>query len=242
MKNRLRKYFIVLAVAVISVIVVLLVIDNFVMPVYVAAEEVRVPNVVGKHKDEAIRILSEMNLNPIIQTSRYDERFNKDYVIFQKPSPNSTVKENRRIYLTVSGGVQTVKMPFLINKTVRDAQINLERIGLVLEKIEEVESEFPPNLIVEQQYPEGKEIPKGTSVWIKVSLGPQIGMVRVPNILGKSLSEVENILKSVSLRIGLKTYIHSSTLLPNTVVDQQPAENTLVAVGDSVNIVLTTNK
>jgi len=242
MKNRLRKYFIVLAVTVISVIVVLLVIDNFVMPVYVAAEEVRVPNVVGKHKDEAIRILSGMNLNPIIQTSRYDERFNKDYVIFQKPSPNSTVKENRRIYLTVSGGVQTVKMPFLINKTVRDAQINLERIGLVLEKIEEVESEFPPNLIVEQQYPEGKEIPKGTSVWIKVSLGPQIGMVRVPNILGKSLSEVENILKSVSLRIGLKTYIHSSTLLPNTVVDQQPAENTLVAVGDSVNIVLTTNK
>lgn len=242
MKNKLRKYSIILAVFLVSLLVILLVVDNFVMPFYVAADEVNVPNVIGKHKDEAIKILSEKNLNPVIQTSRYDERFGKDYVIFQKPSPNTNVKENRRIYLTISGGVQTVKMPFLINKTVRDAQINLERIGLILEQIEEVESEFPPNLIVEQQYPEGKEIPKGTSVWIKVSIGPKIGMVRVPNILGKSVSEVENILKSVSLRIGLKTYIHSSSLLPNTVVDQQPAENTLVAVGDSVNIVLTTNR
>lgn len=242
MKNKLRKYSIILTVFLVSLLIILLVVDNFVMPFYVAADEVNVPNVVGKHKDEAIKILSDKNLNPVIQTSRYDERFSKDYVIFQKPSPNTNVKENRRIYLTISGGVQTVKMPFLINKTVRDAQINLERIGLILAQIEEVESEFPPNLIVEQQYPEGKEVTKGISVWIKVSIGPKIGMVRVPNILGKSVSEVENILKTVSLRIGLRTYIHSSSLLPNTVVDQQPAENTLVAVGDSVNIVLTTNK
>ncbi|MEW6508417.1 MAG: PASTA domain-containing protein [Bacteroidota bacterium] len=242
MKNKIRKYSILLTVVLLSFFVFLLIIDNFILPFYVAADEVKVPAVVGKHKDEAIKLLTDLNLSPVIQTSRYDERFNKDYVIFQKPSTNSTVKENRRVYLTVSGGVQTVQMPFLINKTVRDAQINLERIGLVLAQIEEVESEFPPNLIVEQQFPEGKEIPKGTSVWIKVSIGPKVGMVRVPNILGKSLNEVENILKSVSLRIGLKTYIHSSTLLPNTVVDQQPAENTLVAVGDSVNIVLTANK
>jgi serine/threonine-protein kinase len=242
MKNRLRKYSIITAVILLSFFVLLLIIDNFVLPFYVDANEVKVPNIVGKHKDEAIRILKDLKLNPVIQTSRYDERFNKDFVIFQKPSPNSTVKENRRVYLTVSGGVQTVKMPFLINKTVRDAQINLERIGLILDQIEEIESEFPPNLIVEQQYPEGKELPKGTSVWIKISIGPKIGMVRVPNILGKSLGEVENILKSMSLRIGIRTYIHSSTLLPNTVVDQQPTENTLVAVGDSVNIVLTMNK
>ena len=133
-------------------------------------------------------------------------------------------------------------MPFLINKTVRDAQINLERIGLVLDQIEEVESELPPNFIVEQQYLEGKELPKGTLVWIKVSVGPKIGMVRVPNILGKSFVEAENILRGVSLRIGLRTYIHSNSLLPNTVVDQQPSENSLVSVGDSVNVVLTLNK
>lgn len=242
MKKISRKYLVVPLVFLISILVILLVVDNFVLPYYVSAEEIKVPDVVGLNKEEAIRKLSELNLNPIIQTSRYDERFGKDRVIFQKPLAKTSVKENRRIYLTVSGGVQTVTMPFLINKTVRDAQINLERMGLVLDRIEEVESELPPNFIVEQQYLEGKELPKGTPVWIKVSIGPKIGMVRVPNILGKSFVEAENILRGVSLRIGFRSYIHSNSLLPNTIVDQQPSENTLVSVGDSVNVVLTLNK
>lgn len=242
MKKFSRKYLVIPLVFIISFSVLLLIVDNFVLPYYVSAEEIKVPDVVGMNKEEAIGKLSELNLNPVIQTSRYDERFGKDRVIFQKPLARTSVKENRRIYLTVSGGVQTVTMPFLINKTVRDAQINLERIGLVLDRIEEVESELPPNFIVEQQYLEGKELPKGTPVWIKVSIGPKIGMVRVPNILGKSFVEAENILRGVSLRIGFRTYIHSNSLLPNTVVDQQPSENTLVSVGDSVNVVLTLNK
>ena len=81
----------------------------------------------------------------------------------------------------------------------------------------------------------------GSAINVKVSLGPQIGMIRVPNILGKSLKEAEGILKYNSLRVGFRTYINSSTLLPNTVVDQQPSENTLVPIGDSVNVVLTQN-
>lgn len=242
MKKIPRKYFVFPAVIIISGLVILLLLDNFILPYYVSEDELKVPNIIGKNKDEAIKILADLNLNPIIQTSRYDERFKKNEVIFQKPIPGTIVKENRRIYLTVSGGVQTVQMPFLINKTVRDARINLERIGLVLDSVEEVESELPPDFIVEQQYLEGKEIPMGTKVWIKVSVGPKIGMVRVPNILGKSLIEAENILRGVSLKIGMRTYIHSTTLLPNTVVDQQPTESTLVSIGDSVNVVITLNK
>lgn len=242
MKKIPRKYFVFPAVIIISGLVILLLLDNFILPYYVSEDELKVPNIIGKNKDEAIKILTDLNLNPIIQTSRYDERFKKNEVIFQKPIPGTIVKENRRIYLTVSGGVQTVQMPFLINKTVRDARINLERIGLVLDSVEEVESELPPDFIVEQQYLEGKEIPMGTKVWIKVSVGPKIGMVRVPNILGKSLIEAENILRGVSLKIGMRTYIHSTTLLPNTVVDQQPTESTLVSIGDSVNVVITLNK
>jgi serine/threonine-protein kinase len=242
MKNLSKKYLVIPAVLIITLVILLLIVDNFVLPYVVSAEEMRVPNVIGLKKDDAIKKLNDIGLNPIVQTSRYDERFKKDHVIFQKPLPNTTVKINRRVYLTVSGGVQTVTMPFLINKTVRDAQLTLNRLGLILSQIEQVESELPPDLIVEQQYLEGKELPKGTEVWIKVSIGPELGMVRVPNVLGKSLVEAENILRGMSLKIGIKTYIQSTTLLPNTVVDQQPSENTLVAVGDSINVVLTHNK
>lgn len=242
MKKPTKKIFVYPAVFAIAVLVLLIIIDVIILPFYVSAKEEKLPNVVGKNKNEAIEILKNLNLNPIVSTSRFDDKYPKDHVIFQKPSPNSLVKEGRRVYLTISGGEQMVKVPMVINKTLRDAQLTLERNDLMLGEVEQIESEFPVDIICEQQYNEGKEIPKGTSVGIKISLGPRIGMIRVPNILGKSLLQAEGILKSNSLKVGMRTYITSSTLLPNIVVDQQPSENTLVQVGDSVNVVLTQSK
>ena len=237
-KNNLKKIGVIAG----SILIFLLIFDYILMPLYVSGKEHNIPNVIGKNKDEAIKILDDAGLNPFVQTSRFDQKYQKDQVVFQKPAPNTSVKTNRRVYLTISGGESTVKMPALISKTIRDAKINLERIGLVLGKIDSVESEFPVNLIVEQQYFNNKELAKGTTVNIKVSIGPKVGMIRVPNLLGKSLSDVEKILKENALKIGAKTFIYSSNLLPNTVVDQLPSENALLKIGDTVNVVLTQSK
>jgi len=239
MKKISKKIFVIPAVFIISVIVLLIILDVIVLPIFVSADEYSVPNVVGMNKNEAINILTELNLSPIVATSRFDEKYKKDEVIFQKPLPNSIVKTGRRIYLTVSGGEQMIAMPNLINKTIRDAQITLERNGLYLGKIDSVESEFPAGVVCDQEFLESREIAKGSYVGIKISLGPQIGMIRVPGILGKTLNEAEKILKLNSLKIGLRTYITSASMLPNTVVDQQPSEGSLVPVNDSINVVLT---
>jgi len=222
-----------------ALLVFLFVIDYILLPLYVSGSERQIPNVVGKQKDEAIRILEDAGLSPIVQTSRFDQKYEKDHVIFQNPLPYKTVKTDRRIYLTISGGDPQIKMPSLIGKTIRDATITLERVGLTIGKIDSVESEFPSGTIVEQEILQGREITKGSPVNFKLSVGPQVGMIRVPNLLGKSLFEAESMLKNNSLRLGSRTYIHSPSLLPNTVVDQQPSESTLIKVGDSVNVVLT---
>ena len=242
MKIFTKKFFKVIGISILVFIAFLLAMDKIILPIYVSSDEYNVPDVIGKNKDEAIKILKDYHLNPIITTSRYDQKYGKDEVIFQKPVPNSHVKEGRRIYLTVSGGDQMVKMPNLINKTIRDAQITLERNGLVLGKVDSVESEFPSEIVCDQQFFEGREVAVGTEVGITVSLGPRIGMIRVPGLVGRTLNEAERILKTNSLRVGLKTYVTSTTLLPNTVQDQQPGEGTLVPVGDSVNVWLTQNK
>jgi len=223
-------------------IAILITIDYIVLPFYVNGKEVKVPNVVGKNKDEAIQILKDANLNPIVQTSRFDQKYQKNQIIFQKPAPYFSVKENRRIYLTVSGGESMVKVPSVISKTIRDAAITFERFGLSMGTIDSVESEFPAFMIVEQQYSEGREVPKGSKIDVKISIGPKEGMVRVPNILNRSLTEAEKILKSVSLRIGNKIYINSPDFLPNTVFEQEPSEDTLLKIGDSVNVVLTQSR
>jgi eukaryotic-like serine/threonine-protein kinase len=220
----------------------LIVIDYIILPIYVSGRELKVPDVVGKQKDEAKKILEDSGLTPIFQTTRFDPKYPKDHVVFQKPLPSSIVKTNRRIYLTISGGDQLIKVPSLIGKTIRDAQVSLERLGFSIGKIDSVESEFPVNTIVEQQYFEGRELAQGTSINIKVSIGPQIGMIRVPNLITKSLGEAENILKSNNLKIGYKTYIHAPSLLPNTIMSQDPSEGTLLKIGDSVNVEVSQSK
>lgn len=242
MKKPSKKFWKILLVCFIGLIAFLVVLDDVIFPIYVSGKEELIPNVVGKNKDEAIKILEKAGFSPIVETSRYDQKYQKDQVIFQKPNANTIVKINRRIYLTISGGEPMIKMPSLITKSFREAQLTLERTGLNLGKVDSVESEFPVNTIVEQQYFEGKEIAKGTSVNLKVSIGPKVGMIRVPNLLGKSLVNAESILRNISLKIGNKTFINSPTLLPNTIVDQQPTENSLVNLGDSVNVVLTQTK
>ncbi|MCX6173709.1 MAG: PASTA domain-containing protein [Ignavibacteriales bacterium] len=225
-----------------GILIFLLVIDYIILPLYVSGSEHQIPNVIGKQKDEAIKILEDAGLNPIIQTSRFDQKYQRDHVIFQNPSPNMAVKTNRRVYLTISGGDPQIKMPSLVGKTIRDATVTLERLGLSIGKVDSVESEFPAGIIVEQQFLQGKEISKGSAVNFKLSIGPQVGMVRVPSLFGQTLSEAEKILKNNSLRVGNKVYIFSQNYLPNTVVDQYPSINTLTKIGDSVTVTLTRTK
>lgn len=239
MKKLLKKVIIIPIAVVLSLIVVTIIIDKIILPWYVSAPENPVPNVVGMQKNDAIKILTDAKLNPILGEPRYDMHFPKDHIIFQKPDAGSIVKENRRVYLFISGGEPLIKVPTLVGKTYRDAKVTIERLGLVVGNTQEIRSEFPSDIIVEQYPLEGVNIAKGESVNLKISIGPKIGMLRVPNILAKSLSNAENILRRNSLRIGRITYLESPSLLPNTIVDQYPSEDKLVSIGDSVDVVVT---
>lgn len=205
------------------------------MPWYVDAVEVELPNLIGMDKSEAVKLLDSLNLKPILEGPRYDARYDVDQIMFQNPSAGKTVKENRRIYLHFSGGEPLVKMPNLRQKTYRDARINLERIGLYIRNLEQVKSEFPSGIIIDQEFEEGSYLAKGDSVNLQISIGPRIGMIETPYIIGRSLKDAERILRRNNLNIGTLKY-EDSPLLTNTVIDQYPSEGFLLSVDDSVDV------
>lgn len=217
-------------------------INNYIMPSVVEAQELILPDVVGLNKFDAIKKLEELKLTPVEVGPRYDARYEVDEVIFQKPYAGTIVKENRRVYLHVSGGEPVIKMPQLVGKTLRDASVNLERIGLYVKEVEEVRSELPKGTIVEQEFPFHSELEKGDSVSLKISVGPQLGMVRVPNLIAKSEKEAVKILHKLSLKLGNKSYISSPTLLPNTIISQTPSQDFLLSIGESVDVVISKSK
>ena len=146
---------------------------------------------------------------------------------------------NRRVQIVVSGGNPLTKMPYLLDKTLRDAKVTIERMGFILNDVTEVKSEEKANTIVEQYPKEGTNLQKGTKVKLKISVGPNIGMVRVPDLVGETFKEAKLILQRNSLIVGKINYQESKNLLPNTVVAQYPAKNKLITIGESVDIFIT---
>ena len=216
--------------------------DVFIMPWYVESEEVVVPNLVGKAKDEASQLLIEKKLNPIVEGPRYSDDFPIDHIIYQRPEAGSIVKTNRQVYIVYSGGNPLTKMPNLIDMTLRNAKVSIEMLGFQVGDISEVKSETEANTIVEQYPKEGVNLQKGTKVNLKVSIGPNIGMVRVPDLLSLSLKEAKNLIQQNSLVVGKINYQDSKTLLPNTIVAQYPSKNRLVNIGESIDLFITKNQ
>ncbi len=238
--NPIIKKLLLLFVALITLFAIFtFVVDVIIMPWYVDNEEVVVPDVVGIQKEDAKKLVEESKLNVILEGPKFNDQIPKDHIVYQKPKAGEVVKSGRRVYLYFSGGNYQIKMPSLKGKTLRDVQVSLKRLGLKLNKITKVKSEYKTDTIIEQFPKANTNIPKGSKVNIEISIGPNIGMVRVPDLLGQSLTEAEQTLRSNSLVVGKIEYQKSPNLLPNTVVAQFPSKNRLVHIGSAVDVFIT---
>jgi serine/threonine-protein kinase len=222
-----------------SIVVVFILLNYIILPWWVNKAEAIVPKVVGMNEKDAISLLEDNDLEPIISGTTFNESFPKGSVVLQRPEEGATVKIGRRIYLYVSGGEPTVLVPLLKGKSVRDAKFALERIGLVLGTVEQVPSNNPKNMIFDQEFMEGTPIKKGQSVGISVSSGIETGEISVPDLIGKSLMEASKELADSLLKIGKLNYQKSFSLLPNTIIDQYPSKGTKVNPGDAIDLFVT---
>lgn len=240
MKNLIEKPFVKKSLIAIGAIIVFLIIfDNIIMPWYVSSSEEVVPKVVGLSDSEAIEKLEDAGFEPVISDTSYGTNQPAGKIFLQKPEAGKIVKKGRTIYLFVSGGEQLVTVPQLKGKNIVDAKLALERVGLKLGQVELVASNYPKDMIFDQQYVEGTKLKKGETIKIFVSSGQTEGTIEVPYLIGKSLSEAQKILSENSLSVGKITYHISNTLLPNTVLDQYPVPGNKLNPGEKVDLFIT---
>jgi serine/threonine-protein kinase len=240
MKNQLHKPFLRRTLIGVGIFITFGLIMNYIiMPWYVSSSILQVPNVIGVKVDDAVGILKDSDLEPVVGDTTYDEKFPKGTIIYQRPNANEPVKKGRRIYLFVSGGEPLVPTPSLQGKSLADARFALERLGLYLGRIDSVSSDNPKDMIFSQQYLPGTPLKKGDSVRVSFSIGTAIGTITVPNLIGKSLAEAQKILTDSSLKVGKINYQISFSLLPNTVLDQYPSKGNKVNSGDTIDLFIT---
>ena len=93
---------------------------------------IKVPNLVGMSLSEIDVVVSENNLRyEIIDSSFYNEEFDKNSVLEQIPFANKEVKKNRKIYLTINpSSIGDVILPEIIQLTKRNAVTILTALDL----------------------------------------------------------------------------------------------------------------
>ncbi len=174
-------------------------------------EEIEVPDLTDLHADQIEAILSEKNLRFQIVDSTYMAGKQPNLVYEQDPRKGSKVKEGRTIYLSVtSSNTPKVKLPELIDLSLRKATIDLKNLGLNLGSII-MRPDIANNVVLEMQmggnkvFP-GKEVPRGTVVDLIVGIYNVDSLVAIPNLTGLNIEESRFYLSESALYLGRITY------------------------------------
>ena len=214
-------------------------IDILIMPSYTNYKEgLTVPDVTKTSLQDAGKRLENYGLRYEVVERRSHPAYPSDYIIDQNPSPSQVVKPNRKIYLTVNTAIQPkVNVPDVTNLSLRNAKIQLQNYGLEVGTISYVSSRFK-NTVLRQSIPGGKRVDKGAVVDLTVSDGLGVKLVQIPEIQGLRLSEAQNQLSQVGLRVGEIRFKPSQDFTPNTVLNYSPSDKDSIVTGSVLNLVV----
>lgn len=205
-------------------------------------QEVQVPDVKGEHWEAAEKILSDAGLKLKVVNRIINSEVEKDHIITQRPEANDTVKRGREIEVVISKGVEMVKVPNVVGKTLDDATYMLENEGLSLGEVGKVnDSETPEGEVMEQSPRRGSSVPLGERVDVTISSGAgETTQLNMPKLIGMSLSDVRTKLKDDGLELYGIDQEASDEYNAGLVIEQSIPAGDRVKKGDRVSVVVST--
>ncbi len=129
---------------------------------------------------------------------------------------------------------EEVEVPVITGKTVEEANEMLAKLGLRLQVHESRYTGKPEKEIISQNPAPKRKVREGNEILVVVSLGPEL--MEVPDLMGKSLREVEIELANNALKLGKVTWSKPDPEKPEEVLKQEPAPGKKVKKGTSVDV------
>ena len=203
----------------------------------------KVPGVKGVSVEQAVDMLSRLDLKAVVIDSVYVKEKKLGTVIEQNPAEGSVVKPGRPIYLVVnSRSVRLIALPQVTDISIRQAEATLASIGITVSTVQYAPSEYK-DLVLEVKYRgqsiiHGAKIPEGSSVVLVAGNGYGASATSVPSVLGMNLSAAADIITASSFMIGGVIY----DVEPNgdeevyLIYDQRPAAGDSVSSGSTINL------
>ncbi len=214
---------------------------------------ITVPLIKGLTEQQIISGLEKRELRYTIIDSIHNPDLPPGVIVEQIPTEGSKVKKDRMLFITINAfSAEQVRMPALVDYSLRNAKVMLESLGLKVGRIIYVPSEYT-NLVMGQKFngrdiAAGASLPKGSEIDLIVGQGLSSEQTSVPDLIGLTLDEARQYLNSgTNLTIG--AIICDETILTQTdsimaiIYKQTPAaeEGALIRQGSSLNVWLSTN-
>lgn len=199
---------------------------------------VEVPDLVGKELIDARQIVRNERLNIRVINYLYNSEYPNGTIISQRPVAGQKRRINSEVEVVVSKGPQLVRVPNLVGKNQLEAELVLEETGLTLgEILVDSSPEFPEGVVIKQLPDKNTQIEHGASVSITLNV-TEANLVKVPNFIGRPLTEVRGDLVTLGLVFNQATPTPSNIYPEGVVIDQRPLPYDRVPLGTAMNFIV----
>ncbi|NLY48587.1 MAG: Stk1 family PASTA domain-containing Ser/Thr kinase [Clostridiales bacterium] len=199
------------------------------------------PAVTGHRLEDAERAIKAKNPNArIIAKEEYSSEYEEGYVIRQYPLPNTDYPVDSEVVLYISIGAEPVTIPYVYGNTWEQAELKLKEYGLVPERQDVFSTDIPAGSVVSTDPPKESIVKAGDNIIVYVSKGPEIVQAAVPSLIGKTVSQAEQLLAEAGLALGEISYEASETYSEGTITYQDNTAGELVDKGTKINIIVST--
>lgn len=199
-------------------------------------EQVKMIEVVGKNIDDVKVALLNIGLTPEIE---YQEstQYDQGIVMSASVDAGTTVDEGSNIILTVSAGSEGVEVPDVKGMSEAEGVAALSQKGFIVNKTEGHDEYIKEGNIITQSPEAGSKAPSGTTITIRISLGPENAKVRVPDLMGRGEEEAMAMLVEAGLQLGVVSTVNNENAeLTGLVCYQSYSVGSYVDAGTMVDI------
>lgn len=180
-----------------------------IIPQWVKAPEILVPNLVGKSFYNAVSTLKNAGLKASDIVEQKNSTEPQGNVIEQDPPANSSIKIHQNVKLTVSIGEDLIVVPSVIGKAWDAARETLDAAGFRTDTIARVHSSnYLPDTVIAQSPTEGSQKSRHASVNLLVSLGRKPQYIQLDDFQDQPVSSVYPLLKAYGLNVEIVNSPH----------------------------------
>ncbi|HET9076901.1 MAG TPA: Stk1 family PASTA domain-containing Ser/Thr kinase [Acidimicrobiales bacterium] len=201
---------------------------------------VKVPDVTNQPQAQADQTLKAAGFVPN-DTAAYSDTVQKGIVISTNPPGGQAAAEGAAVQVQVSNGKQPVKIPSVAGEDPTTAGNQLGTLGLKVKQAQEASTSFNSGQVTRTDPPAGTTVPVGTTVTVYISTGAPpttTAAVSVPDLSNDTKQQAQSALQSVGLKGNFTTQPVTDPTQNNVVQSQNPAPNTSVPPGSTVNVTI----